>query len=184
MQNVRAGFTLVELLIVIAVITILASIVTVSYTKVQATARDSQVRDGAAKIAEAIETWSVQTNLNPKSAMTGSGSNATCTSTSAGGNGWLSAVYPCQLETVLEAGGYLPTGYALSVPYNTKYKAAGYNYMIYPCSSTGDWVLLYSLEAPTSTDSSNFSTIGSKCGTSSLQASYNMQGARLLNFTK
>jgi prepilin-type N-terminal cleavage/methylation domain-containing protein len=192
MLHRRTGFTLVELIIVTVVIAILATITIVAYSNVQAETRDAKVRDGAAKIAEAIETWSLQTNLNPDTANTGYGST-TCPSTAGSGQGWVSIVgsasYGCTLESVLESSGYLPVGYANSEPYNTKYNTRGYTYMIYPCPATGDWVLFYSLEKPTSTDTANYNSLSTTCNSTSptfasLTTSYNMQGARLLNFTK
>lgn len=58
-RNDRAGFTIVELLIVIVVIAILAAISVVAYTGIQARARDSIRKQDLAALAKATKLYAV-----------------------------------------------------------------------------------------------------------------------------
>lgn len=60
-----AGFTIVELLIVIVVIAILAAISVVAYTGVQTRARDSARTDSIAKIKKALELYKIDHGRYP-----------------------------------------------------------------------------------------------------------------------
>jgi prepilin-type N-terminal cleavage/methylation domain-containing protein len=62
------GFTIVELLIVVIVIGILASISIVAYTGVQSRAKDSVVSSNIAQVTKALEIYYQRTNSYPKSA--------------------------------------------------------------------------------------------------------------------
>lgn len=64
MKN-RAGFTLVELLIVIVVIAILASISVVAYNGIQARARDAQRKHDIQTIARALELYYIDHGQYP-----------------------------------------------------------------------------------------------------------------------
>lgn len=55
----QTGFTIVELLIVIVVVAILATISIVAYNGIQARARDTMRTDGIAKIERALELYRV-----------------------------------------------------------------------------------------------------------------------------
>ena len=57
MRKTISGFTLVELLIVVAIIGILAAIAVVSYSGVQARARDSKRMDDVAHIGRSLQLW-------------------------------------------------------------------------------------------------------------------------------
>lgn len=65
MKRSVTGFTIVELLIVIVVIAILATISIVAYTGVQARARDSMQIDKVSKIARALEFYKFDNNQYP-----------------------------------------------------------------------------------------------------------------------
>ena len=60
------GFTIVELLVVIIVIAILASLVALSYGNAQTQTRDTQMRDAADKFADAIKLIYLKTGTFPK----------------------------------------------------------------------------------------------------------------------
>lgn len=62
MQKPRAGFTIVELLIVIVVIAILAAISIVAYNSIQSRARLSAQQAAASQTERAIMTYALQTN--------------------------------------------------------------------------------------------------------------------------
>src|SRR6478735_9272751 len=61
----RHGFTIVELLIVIVVIAILASITVVAYSGIQVRARDSQRLSDINAIAKALELYKTQNGQYP-----------------------------------------------------------------------------------------------------------------------
>lgn len=67
-QAKRGGFTIAELLVVIVVIGILASITVVAYTGVQKRAYDSVVKDELRKISQQMSTYQLKTNEIPNSA--------------------------------------------------------------------------------------------------------------------
>ena len=64
MNKQRSGFTLVELLIVIVVIAILASISIVAYQGIQSRARDSQLLQDVKTIAKAMEMYYADKGVN------------------------------------------------------------------------------------------------------------------------
>ena len=57
-SRIRRGFTIVELLIVVAVVAILAIVTATIYLNTQVQARDTHMRDGLDKFADAIMLWS------------------------------------------------------------------------------------------------------------------------------
>ena len=57
LQNKRSGFTIVELLIVVVVIAILASISVVAYTGIQQRAKNSAIIDAAAISMRAMQAY-------------------------------------------------------------------------------------------------------------------------------
>lgn len=61
----RSGFTLVELLVVIAVITILATITVITYSSVLDDAYDSRLKADASNIAKAINLYQSKYNVIP-----------------------------------------------------------------------------------------------------------------------
>lgn len=64
-NSTRAGFTIVELLIVIVVIAILAAIVVVAYNGIQARANDSRRVQDLKSIVKALEAYKVNTGAYP-----------------------------------------------------------------------------------------------------------------------
>lgn len=196
----RRGFTVVELLIVIVVIGILAGVVLVGYGSSQRQARDARLRDGADKIAEAIELMSIQQKMSPAQTRSGWGSAApivtegdkklcsTSSSNPAGAGFFGRGLYPCTMEEVLIANGHLTLEFMQSLPRNTKYASttSAYSYMVYPCNgaATGDFILLYTLEDPDQRDSDGYSRTLTDCGLSGSSAtyqSYNMRGVKYLD---
>lgn len=65
------GFTIVELLVVIVLISILATIVVVAYNGVQNRAKDSAINDEIQKLQQAVELYNVANGTYPKSASWG-----------------------------------------------------------------------------------------------------------------
>lgn len=70
-----AGFTISELLIVITVIGIIASITIVAYNGVQRKGDDSAVRDNLSKIEDAYNTYFMDNNIYPPADATLGGAN-------------------------------------------------------------------------------------------------------------
>ncbi len=69
-REYRRGFTIVELLIVIVIIGILATITIVSFNGIQAKARDSQRLQDAKTIVQALEIYKTQNGVYPDEVQT------------------------------------------------------------------------------------------------------------------
>lgn len=180
----KLGFTIVELLIVIVVIAILASISVVAYSGIQARANDSRTINGVAQIERALKLYAAN---NSSTIVGGWGSTAPvgvggCTD---GSSGFFSAGnYVCAAEETIVATGFLPAGYTASLPYNPHYGTTSSgvsSVMLYPCGSAGRYALYWSLRNPTSTDSSNIDSILSTCSnTTNIRDSWGMRAAKII----
>lgn len=101
----KRGFTVVELLVVIAVIGILASIVVVSYSGYQKRTRDNERKSDMSQMAAAFAAYALQKNTFMT---TGSGCGLY-----GNGNGWVNAgptdlvAYPKSMATCLQEAGIL-----------------------------------------------------------------------------
>jgi prepilin-type N-terminal cleavage/methylation domain-containing protein len=133
----QTGFTIVELLIVIVVIAILATISVVAFSGVQARARDSIRKSDLSEIKKAITRYHID-----KGDWMGAGSGC---GYNGGGQGWfnyISGSYPVPIATCLTNEGYTkqdiidPSGGKTATP------TAGYAYMKYNCGS-GDTLRVY-----------------------------------------
>lgn len=201
------GFTVVELVIVVAVIGVLAGIVAASFGNAQKDARDAHVKANAQKFAEAIELWSLQNRIDPRGARVNSGSAMPiitengvrkCSPSSASGQGWTTigtgaAAYPCTMEDILVDTGYLESGLLATSPRNIKQSATvNRTFMLYECLGAAglggdfrDMMLLYSLEAPTDSEKAQFVDTMTYCGRTSninsFRESYGMQGIILID---
>jgi prepilin-type N-terminal cleavage/methylation domain-containing protein len=104
----QQGFTVAEILIVIAVIGILLSIVLLTYPGYQKRNRDNERKSDVGQIAAALSAYAVQKN-NYMGIGSGCGINGN-------GNGWVSAgpseiaAYPKAISTCLEETGTLRSG--------------------------------------------------------------------------
>lgn len=132
MKKSVTGFTIVELLIVIVVIAILATISIVAYTGIQARARDNIRKSDLAEIKKALLLYNVDKGDWIETG-SGCGSNGN-------GQGWFNysgGAYPASIASCLMADGYMgkeiidPTGGRTSNP------TTGYSYMKYRCTSGG-----------------------------------------------
>lgn len=186
------GFTIIELMTVIAIVAILATIVTIQYSSVQRDARDHQVRDAAAKFAEAIETWAVRHDGampygGQYSATTGTpGGDKGCTNM--GTEGWQNANYPdaggysCTVGDVMLYHSLLESNFFTALPPNTKYGNNQTNFMTVPCpSDASQTLLLYALEDPTKAEMQNFTSAMSSCGQSNTHAADGMNALIILD---
>ena len=109
MHKVTRAFTLVELVIVIVIIGILASITLVSYSKVQAKGRDTDRKNDLAAIAEAIQLYRQKYGNDVVTSPSG-------TSCGSSGNGWFNyatgnpGAYQYSMLSCLTGAGYLDGG--------------------------------------------------------------------------
>lgn len=119
----HTGFTLVELLIVIVVIAILASISIVAFSGIQERARDVKRASDLDNLVKSMSLWSIQTGNRPID----NGSNGSGT-----GYGWVYASgYPISIEDVLVNAGLINRG--LRDPVTPTGMGS---YMFYPCKFT------------------------------------------------
>ena len=118
----QAGFTIVELLIVVVVIAILAAITIVSYAGIRDRAMDTRRATDLNSLRNAVMIWSGEKNLTIDVSGTGFGGN---------GNGWVTnSSYPKSLENLLIEQGYL------SSPIRDPVTPTGVgSYMVYKCSA-------------------------------------------------
>lgn len=164
----RHGFTIVEMVIVIAVIAILATIVSVAYVNIQEQARNTKLKDAASKVAGAVQLFYSKYERMPRG---GAGSTAAIgsgTECAGGANGFFAtAVYTCSLEDTLRASGYLPAGFSASLPKNTLYaptSSLNLSLMVYAPPAAGKIMVFYTMEGATSEDTATFNTQLTRCG--------------------
>jgi len=182
----QTGFTIVELLIVIVVIAILASITVVAFNGVQARAQDSHMRSAMNQLEKAILRWHVSSGERPRGGWSStvgvSGNN--CVD---GSGGWVfSGAYPCALEDILLTQQLIPSGFTHSLPPNKEYNSANhgrYSVMFYPCGSTGRYALYYHLRSPSAEDTASITAAEAASCPTAPRATYMMRAAKILSFS-
>ena len=143
MKKARAGFTIVELLVVIAVIGILASITIVSYNRAQLNARDTAIKNAAAQTADALQLWATRNNTTPD--------NTNIQGAANNGRGWVqTSKYATTIEDVLVTSGYLPNGFSANLQsatpdYATQTLKNRSILMFYNCGTTGKYAVYAAL---------------------------------------
>ncbi len=167
----RHGFTIVEMVIVIAVIAILVTIVSVAYVNIQEQARNTKLKDAASKVAGAVQLFYSKYERMPRG---GSGATATIgsgTECADGVNGWFAkgtyGTGGCTVEDTLVASGYLPAGFSASLPKNTLYaptSSLNLSLMVYAPPAAGKIMVFYTMEGATSEDAATFNTQLTRCG--------------------
>lgn len=139
MKRSISGFTVIELLVVIIIVGILASLATISYSHAQRAARDTKRKADLAAIAEAIQTYR-QNPEHPNDIQGGSGCGD-----GGNGSGWFNHAggsYPKSILSCLTDKGYLNDTFidpfnctdadsAAGAPRGGTCKKAGYAYMKY-----------------------------------------------------
>lgn len=169
------GFTIVELLIVIVIIGILASITIVAYNNIQQRGRDTKRKDDVAKIVRAGKLWMVDSGKQLSAIGAGSSGAAV---------GWFDGPYSPypSVKSALVSANYLSDG--VTDPINTK-TGTVYSYMIAPCvdSDPGTRVIMAKLETPPAETLSQ--QLGITCTNSNFSmytsATYGMNYARIIN---
>lgn len=165
-SRARSGFTLVELLIVIVVVAILAVVTATMYADAQKQARDTQLRDAADKVADAIQLFTAKNGHFPVGGWnsTTALSGTECTT---GGQGWFgTGMYTCTLEDTLVASGYLPAGFSAALPQNTDFNNGSpknQSIMVY-VQPQNMALVFYAMESPTQQDTDHFNAQMQKCG--------------------
>lgn len=187
-RRLHGGFTIVELLVVIVIIGILASITIVAYNGAQDRAYDANTKDAVSKVADALQLYTLKygTTLKGDSGSATALSGTACTD--GGGQGFFGrGVYTCTTEEMLTAAGDLPDNFSAQVPKNTYYaKSAAdgrYSLMIYKCtaSGAGRYALYWTLRAPSKSDSDSINSTLTQCSNSTaIRDTYGMRAARII----
>lgn len=185
-RGLTKGFTIVELLIVIIVVAVLATLIALSYGNAQSQARDTQIRDAADKFADAIKVIQVRTGAFPQG---GAGSTTPVDATNGCVNGSGGFQAPavsgvvCTIGDAVVAMGLLPASQFTNVPTNGLGGSTTQVFMVYTCG--GKNYLFYTLEKPTTDESTNFTNVKATCDaatqTALTNANANMQAAEDLS---
>ncbi len=144
------GFTIVELVVVIAVIVILASISIVSYIFVKDDAMDTKIKSAVSTVGDAIALHesSTKSRVYLNGALTSSGTRTGASSATS-------------VDTTLVASKYLKTGYATGL---TSKKATA-SHPVLKAYDCGDDIVVYaSLNSPTEEDKTHFASVRTSCG--------------------
>ena len=169
----KSGFTIVEMVVVIAVIGILAAITIITYDNIQMQARDSKRISDLAKISDAIQLYR-QKNGNDVQSGSGCGGNGN-------GNGWFNHTngtggsYPKSILSCLVDAGYLddsfidPTG----CTYGSTTYGCPHFYMKYSCVSGGQMITHIYARLETKDDSQKLID-SNTCSSSAVESSYGM----------
>lgn len=157
-KQLRRGFTIVEILVVVVIISILVLITATIYQNAQVQARDTQVRDAAAKFAEALRLYIANNNntipLGGETSSTALTNGVCSNGTKSGfvGPGY----YTCTIGEVLIASNYLPADFFTKLPDNTYYSGGAANanktLMFYDCNNGKNGVVYFTQEQPTTAD--------------------------------
>lgn len=180
------GFTIVELLIVIVVIAILATISIVAYNGIQARANDSKVKSGVVQLEKALRLWALD---HPPPILGGSTSvtavsNGRC---SEGVGGWIATgIYVCSVEDALVSSGHLPSGFLYSLPTNRHIVASHsdgrFATMLYQCGANRH-SLYWTLRSPSTEETANFDSVRAACGQGAdIRDQYGMRAGKILQF--
>lgn len=184
----KKGFTIVELLIVIVVIAVLASISVVAYSGIQSRARDTQLREGMNQFEKSLKMYA-QDYGNIIRGGYGSTTPVSSGKCSDGSSGFIgSGNYTCTVMDALVASGYLSKDFTKNLPVN-RYFNAGTNQggltslMMYDCATPGMYLILSTLYSPTGDETANLNTLitNSTCGASAQQRdNWGMRTARII----
>lgn len=175
----RRGFTIVEMIIVIVVLSILVMITASIYRSAQVQARDARNVDGMDKFADAISLFTAKNQHVPRGGWGSTSAIGASTECADGVNGWAATGYQCDVEDTLVASGYLPSGFTAGLSPNPVYPSnttGSQSLMVYVANTAGTppvskVMVMASMEAPTSDDTAHFNSELTKCY-GSVPASY------------
>lgn len=171
----KQGFTLVELIVTIAVIVILAGVSVVAYNGTQARARDTDRMSDLQNIADAIKLYRAKYGDDIQ---TGSGCG-----NSGSGSGWFNysngGTYPASILSCLTNNGYLNSGFIDPSGCSTNGGAcAGKGvYMKYTCTYNGATISIIYTRLETKDESSKltgFDGGANTCNSNTVVTSYGM----------
>jgi prepilin-type N-terminal cleavage/methylation domain-containing protein len=171
-RTVAKGFTIVELIVVIVVLSILVMITASIYQSAQVQARDARNVDGMDKFADAVSLFTAKNYHFPRGGNSSTVAIGSGTECADGINGWAAYGYLCDVEDTLVASGYLPSGFTNSLSPNVNYSPNETNgaksLMVYRASVSGTppvekWFVMTSMEAPTTDDTAHFNAEMTKC---------------------
>lgn len=169
MKKPLAGFTIVELVVVIVVIGILAGITILSYSRSQLNARDTAIKNAAAQTADALQLWSTRTNLAPSA--TNTTVNGIAGSTSA--TGWVqSGKYTRTIEDVLVDHGYLSKGFSSNL--QTSAVSNNSNILMFYACSNGLYAVYAALNDTSKQSEYQTKANDAGCPTTQFSTSYKM----------
>jgi prepilin-type N-terminal cleavage/methylation domain-containing protein len=162
------AFTIVELLIVIVVIAILATISIVAYSGIQDRAKDAKIRAAVANFETGVRRFNIETGNQPWSGSQSTGvvTNNTCPGSTVA-SGWAGRTsYLCTIDDLLAAGGFTPATMFTSLPPNASYPSNNRTLMFYQCGAVAlnKYVLYYYLINPSSEDSDSLADTTTECG--------------------
>lgn len=159
-KNKQSGFTIIELLVVVAIIATIMSIVVALVGDAKAKARDTKRRADLSQIQVALELYR---NEHGTFQVTGGGS-------AGGGQGWLSyengGSYPAAVTRILYNEGYLKTP-IIEDPLQSP------GYMIYVCNGGQSYALSATLEFPKTSDIADIQT---SCNGTGVNGTYTLYG--------
>lgn len=164
------GFTIVELLVVIIVVAILATLVALSYGNAQIQARDTQMRDAADKFSDTIKLMQARLGTFPKGGASSTVVVDPTTKLCADGVGGFQAYnfvatnssYKCTIGDAAVAMGMLPASFFTNLPINSLAGGtAAYVFMVYQCGTK--YYLFYALEQRTSDEKAAYDTAYASC---------------------
>ncbi len=157
------GFTIIELLVVIVVIAILATLTIVSYNVVQIRSRDAKVRTAAGQVQSALDTYISQNGRIPRGGSNSIGilANGDCNVGSTG-MGWIAkGNYPCTVEEILVAADLIPNSLISGLPPNKVLGSSTKVFQLYDCITTttkSSLVLMWYLESPSAEETTNYAS--------------------------
>ncbi len=171
-----AGFTVVELLVVVVVLGILISIGTFSYMNIVRDTRDTERRTEAETYALALGSWARDNDRSP--VLTNAGHNNT-------GEGWLmssASGYTTNIETVLLNEEYLKEAIVAPPPL----PANSNGYAFFACNksnpSEGRYGVFAILENPRTEDTAQATQWANECNPAPLNAPYNANYVHVFQF--
>ena len=167
----QRGFTVVEIMVVILVIAVLATIITFVYRDAQIEARDTARRATAQQVENAIGLLKFHTNTIETGGWTndtslGPDANGLCRYSSQGWIYYDSSSYPCTMGHQLMNVKLLPKDFFETIQPNKESESPvprQQAMMIYRCDNNNRWLLYYHLEKPSPEDTNNLTRLRSGC---------------------
>ena len=163
------GFTIIELLIVIVVIGILATITIVAFNGAQQRAQNAALKTAAQQFSKGMQLWSISSGKKPEEINAGWNN---------GGQGYVSKPwenYSTGLVEVIASSGYLPPNFGKNLPIipssstDPVWQPAAQrentiSLMFYVCNKVpGKYVTFYYLHNPSAQEKADFQTLLDTC---------------------